>query len=620
MIKLFNLDLHISVIQDIIFILKDLYKDKINITNWSLSNHSWIFNKNIDNVDIINENTWININEDMINNFVNNYRDYLSQFDGFIVTHTPVFCLLYETFNKPIILINSTRYEQPYSWSCNNNINLWNKLNTKLKEMYDNKQLIAISNNKSDQEYLKLGTGIDSILISSLCLYTEVSYNPINKNFIIYNKAEIINESNNIKYKENVLLKYSWNNLYSYKGIIHIPYEISTMSIFEQYSANIPLIFPSKELLKKLIIDNKIKFFSRYTALDGNKCKYPDILDLSLNDNTWMDFWIDKADYYDIDNMKYITYFDNIDDLENIINKLNTNDISEKMKKHNLIRKKEIYSKWKKIIDNTFLHKIIKINFITFSNTSFMTTKRIINQAIDFNIFNNIYDLTENDIPEYIEKHKLFIQENKVGYGLWIWKPKIILDTLNKINDDEILIYCDSGIYLNANGKERLYEYINMLNDKINIITFSTNGKADYKGQYYVKNDAIMSYNPEYNNELTIYRYAGMMIIKKTKKSINLISEWLNLCENYNFINRNPSIVFRDLPHYRGNDCDNGLFNLSLSKYKDINYSIYPDETNVYIGNLQVRHANVDLRTVNFDILHDKPFQCRNITPKFGYE
>ena len=101
----------------------------------------------------------------------------------------------------------------------------------------------------------------------------------------------------------------------------------------------------------------------------------------------------------------------------------------------------------------------------------------------------------------------------------------------------------------------------------------------------------------------------------------NLFFPYLNKTHlNYDFINRNPSTIYRDLPHYIGNDCDNGLFNLCLSKHKDINYSIYPDETNVYIGDLQVRHANVDIRTVNFDILNDKPFQCRNITPKFGYK
>ena len=35
--------------------------------------------------------------------------------------------------------------------------------------------LIPISNNKADQEYLRLGTGIDSIHLPSLCLYTNVT-------------------------------------------------------------------------------------------------------------------------------------------------------------------------------------------------------------------------------------------------------------------------------------------------------------------------------------------------------------------------------------------------------------------------------------------------------------
>jgi len=142
MIKLFNLDLHISVIKDIQYILKDLYTDKIEVTNWSISGHSWVFNESSVCPNIINANTWKNINKEMINDFVNNYKDFLSKFDGFIVTHTPVFCLLYETFNKPIILINSCRYEQPFSW--NNDIEMWNYLNIKLKMMYDKNQLVAI--------------------------------------------------------------------------------------------------------------------------------------------------------------------------------------------------------------------------------------------------------------------------------------------------------------------------------------------------------------------------------------------------------------------------------------------------------------------------------------------
>jgi hypothetical protein len=352
MIKLFNIDLHISVIKDIQYILKELYLDKIKVTNWSLSGHSWVFNETSVYPDIINVNTWKNIDINMINNFVNKYKDFLSTFDGFIVTHTPVFCLLYETFNKPIILINSCRYEQPFSWS--NNIYMWNYLNSKLKIMYDKNQLIAVSNNKADAEYLKNGTCVDSIIIPSLCLYTNAKYLPINNKFIINNNFNI-NENENIINKSSCLKDgYSWKDLYSYKGIIHNPYEISTMSISEQYSANVPLFFPSKEYLIDLIKNNGYKMQSRYNKMFGNNNNYPNNLELCLNDNSILDFWINNADYYDEDNMKYIIYFNNNEHLYNLVNNIDMNYISEKMKEHNILRKNNVYTSWKNIFDKVF--------------------------------------------------------------------------------------------------------------------------------------------------------------------------------------------------------------------------------------------------------------------------
>lgn len=351
MIKLFNIDLHISVIKDIQYIIKHLYEDKIEVTNWSLSRHSWVFNENSVYPDIINAETWKNIDKVMIDNFVNKYKDFLCTFDGFIVTHTPVFCLLYETFNKPIILINSCRYEQPFSW--NNNIEMWNYLNIKLKYMYDKNQLITISNNKADAKYLKNGTNIDSYIIPSLCLYTNAKYLPINNTFIINNNFNI-NENEIIVNKNNCLThNYYWKDLYAFKGIIHMPYEISTMSIFEQYSANIPLFFPSKQYLIHLIKNNNYNIQSRYNKMFGNN-NYPINLDICLHDDNWLDFWINNADYYDNDNMKYIIYFDNNEHLYDLVKNIDTNNISQKMEEHNIIRKNNVYESWKKILNKLF--------------------------------------------------------------------------------------------------------------------------------------------------------------------------------------------------------------------------------------------------------------------------
>lgn len=352
-LRLFNIDLHYSVIRDIKHILNDLYGDNIEVSDIALSNHTWapIGSYNYIPTDVINGHTWNNINIDMINRFVERYRDLLQTFDGFIVTHSPIFCLLYETFNKPIILINSCRYEQPFSFK--NDIDMWNYLNVKLKEMHDKKQLVVVSNNKADHHYLKHGTGIESHIIPSLCLYTKSTYMPI------YNKY-IINTNHNIPETETVVNKrnclhsgYQWQELYSYKGIIHMPYEISTMSIFEHYSANVPLFFPSKTYLTHLLQYNNYSMWTRYTRLQIHSA-HPPQLDVCLNDNTWIDFWINKSDFYDEENMKHIVYFDSNEHLFELLNTVDTNDISSKMKEHNISRKSAVYDSWKRIFDETF--------------------------------------------------------------------------------------------------------------------------------------------------------------------------------------------------------------------------------------------------------------------------
>lgn len=361
--RFFNLDMHVSVIADVSHILKELYGDDIEIVDWSISGHCWVFNKIQQDVKIVNAHTWKNFNKEMIDAFVKEYSVFLSTFDAFIVTHTPIFALLFESFNKPIIVVNSCRYEQPYSFNETNNLGRWNYLNIKLKQMNDIGQLIMISNNKGDQEYLRLGTGIESILIPSLCLYTNAKYEPTTDMNVVYTDCSLLNKTDKMVSKQHFVgSNYAWSNLYTCNSMIHFPYEMSTMSIFEQYSANIPLIFPSKSFLKELISSNTYNFCSRYIMLN-NAVKsdkvYPKSLDIAMNDDTWIDFWVDNADYYDEENMKYIVYFNDLDELEQLLKTINTMDISENMCNHNVIRKEKAYSSWKKIMDSIILVNLL---------------------------------------------------------------------------------------------------------------------------------------------------------------------------------------------------------------------------------------------------------------------
>ncbi len=341
--KLFNLDLHISVIEDVKDILYRLFGNSIEITNWSISGHNWVMKKTSQNVKYINQITWKTISPKLIKEFQDEYDHILSTYDGFIVTHTPVFALLYEKYNKPIIMVNSCRYDQPFCWNIN--IELWNWLSQSLANLWLNGKLIAISNNKADQEYLRLGTAINSIHLPSLCLYTNANYNPTINEFVCYGERSVFPTSPLLVNRPKD--GYTWKDLYSFRGIVHNPYEVSTMSLFEQYSAGVPLFLPSKQFYKKSILEGKMKLVSVYNRGIG----YPPLDTTYTNIN----FWLDRADFYDNDNFKYIYYFDSVDDLIDQITNFNeSEEIRQKRLQYIDSRRQSIMLAWNKLISDTF--------------------------------------------------------------------------------------------------------------------------------------------------------------------------------------------------------------------------------------------------------------------------
>lgn len=293
--RLFNLDLHISVIKDIQDVCNRLYGDSVEITNWSISGHNWVFGAPTAETKWITPQTWKHIDINMIQRFQEEYDDYLKSFDGFIVTHTPVFAMLYEKYNKPILIVNTCRFDQPFCWKKNDP--MYTLFTESLRRMVANKQAMIVSNNRGDMDYLFNKTAIQSQLIPSLCLYTKSRYTPTTNDYIVYGTFQKYPYADNLRPRPDS--GYTWSDLFNYKGIIHEPYEMSTMSIFEQYWAGIPLFFPSKQFYKDCILENKMGLQSNYETW-GEPYSPEEI-----------DWWLERADFY---NMPYIQYYDSFED------------------------------------------------------------------------------------------------------------------------------------------------------------------------------------------------------------------------------------------------------------------------------------------------------------------
>jgi len=319
----FNIDCHIAVIADIKNILEGLGH---KVDHWSISGHRHLFNYPACPSPVITDANWAKINEAMCDNFYKTHKNELDKYDAFIVAYPTVFLKLYEKFNKPIIVVVPIRYDFP----LHNDLQrlLW--LEDSLK---NNKNLILIANNEFDVHYCRHFFGGNLQLIPSLCNYTNSYYNKKYDESVVFSKNFI--EDENLKHQSK-LGDYTYEDLYSYKSIVHFPYHNSTMSLFEQSTAGVPIVMPSLKFLLQLIQDqwpaNGVPLLSELTfgGVDPrrNRANF-------LNEQ-----WLKTCDFY---NGTYkVNYFDSFSELKQLLksNSLITNNKD----------KEKIKTSWKEII------------------------------------------------------------------------------------------------------------------------------------------------------------------------------------------------------------------------------------------------------------------------------
>jgi hypothetical protein len=237
--------------------------------------------------------------------------------------------MIFEKYNKPIILINSCRYDIPFCWS--NKLDVLQKYKECLYRLKDKNLLIAVSNNKADQLYTSTGCGINTHYIPSLCEYTGMKYNPIKNSFLCY--------SGNVDHpliskKSELGHNYKWEELCKFKGIIHFPYEISTMSMFEQFTAGIPLFFPSKQFMLSNISVQSVSVYWGNNLPENLK---------SFSDKS---LWVENADFYGVFQSPNVYIFDSIPHLITLLERFKWREDSSFLEKH----KSQVKERWNSLL------------------------------------------------------------------------------------------------------------------------------------------------------------------------------------------------------------------------------------------------------------------------------
>lgn len=156
----------------------------------------------------------------------------------------------------------------------------------------------------------------------------------------------------------------------------------------------------------------------------------------------------------------------------------------------------------------------------------------------------------------------IFEKYKSIGFGLFIWKPYIILEKLNEIDFGEFIYYQDSSRYDFTGIEQNIHpicEYMNL-------------NSIELLPGFLIKPECLKYMGYENNEDfLNSFHYqTSPMILKKTNKTVEFITEWLKYCKI-------PECIVKNVPYHQ---CDQAISNILLDKY-NFKGIIHTDNKNV---------------------------------------
>lgn len=259
----------------------------------------------------------------------------------------------------------------------------------------------------------------------------------------------------------------------------------------------------------------------------------------------------------------------------------------------------------------------MKKYFLTFADRRLsLSAERIKQQARSMSVFDHIISLDETNLDEDFLK----IFSNKLvygtkGFGYMCWKSQVILQTLNLMSEGDILQWTDVDCHLNINGKQRLLEYFDIVDQSIlGLLCFDSNPPNDPTllkniillnqiDRKFTKGDVFDFFNVRYDQRITDTEMiiSGSFFIKKSKHSVDLIKQWAEVPKiNFNLIDDSPSIG-ENLEGFLHHKHDQSIFSIlcKLNNVQTISFyeTCYPTEFN------PISHRV----SVSFDLLDKYP-------------
>lgn len=272
-------------------------------------------------------------------------------YDMIITSHCMRYPLLFQRTGLPLLHINSTRFGNEIT--CREE---FVELRRRLRSV-SGTQLTIVHNNWADKWYAETYLGFRAPVISSLCdqaLRFRIS--APGPKFLLWDTRGHARGGGSTLFRE-ILARLGgrcditstltppsgWlddDMLADYRAVIHVPYNISTMSCFEQAAAGIPLWIPSAELLREALREYSEVSWYCFQA-DKTGAERPD----QVWDTAVLDEFIRRSDFRK-DILGTILEFHSVDDLVSRIDQVDYDTIPKQALGLTVARKKKAIDAW----------------------------------------------------------------------------------------------------------------------------------------------------------------------------------------------------------------------------------------------------------------------------------
>ena len=211
---------------------------------------------------------------------------------------------------------------------------------------------------------------------------------------------------------------------------------------------------------------------------------------------------------------------------------------------------------------------MVKVQLISYANKDFVKHQDRLNKSAKKYGIDNIISYKESDLKltKFYDKYKLILDQPR-GVGYWLWKPFFIYKTLKQMEDNDFLIYIDSGaVFINSPLP------LLKIAKKENILLF-TNEEQNIKWNKYECLTKMNCNTPEYINNKAKQVTAGFQVYLNNERTREFVKEWLMYCCKPNLIDDNINTNDKYLPFKEHRHDQAILTNLAI-KY---NVSLYRD-------------------------------------------